>query len=328
MQTEYPPLLERDSTPDRVTIDITVPYADVRRAQILHSEWQRQAGDGAMPVPALTLPRRTDGSFRIRMQMTKMADLLMQDMYSEEVAGHCRWDDQVIAAFQLRGESRVAVDRQMNSVGVGLICATQSQSVWDWEVGSGTRLAVFALPAGEIRFPKNQRSITAEQNSAAARMLLTHLRSWADVNDNLSATASWAARNAAVELFHGLLNDQVIDDAQFSETLARAAMEWIDSRLLDRDLDPRAVANFLFVSTRTLHRAFASQATSVMGYVRERRLDRARWQLMSTSLTVSEVAARWHFTDGSHFIKAYKKRFGELPSALPRSTVTPARLSG
>jgi AraC-like DNA-binding protein len=320
MQTEHPPLLERDNSAGHVTIDITVPYAEVRRAQILQSEWQRQAGDGVMPVPALTLPRRTDGSYRIRMQMTKMADLVVQDMYSEEVTGHCRWDDQFITAVQLRGTSRVAVARQMNSVSAGLLCATQSQSVWDWEVGSGTRLAIFALPASEIRFPRNQRSIIAEQDGAAARMLLSHLRSWADVNGSLSPTASWAARNAAVELFHGLLNDQVIDDAQFSETLARAAMEWIDSRLSDRDLDPRAVAKVLFVSTRTLHRAFANQATSVMGYVRERRLDRARWELMSTSLTVSEVAARWHFTDSSHFIKAYKKKFGELPGALPRGT--------
>jgi AraC-like DNA-binding protein len=34
---------------------------------------------------------------------------------------------------------------------------------------------------------------------------------------------------------------------------------------------------------------------------------------MTTSLTMSQLAARWHFSDGSHFIKAYKKKFGELP---------------
>ncbi len=64
---------------------------------------------------------------------------------------------------------------------------------------------------------------------------------------------------------------------------------------------------------RSLHRAFASQSTSVMGYVRERRLERARSELMTTSLTIHEIAARWHFSDDSHFIKAYKKKFGELP---------------
>jgi AraC-like DNA-binding protein len=30
---------------------------------------------------------------------------------------------------------------------------------------------------------------------------------------------------------------------------------------------------------------------------------------------VSELAARWHFADSSHFVKAYKKRFAETPTA-------------
>jgi AraC-like DNA-binding protein len=298
-----------------VTIDITVPYADANRAQIVSSEWRRQGGKKVTPVPALTLPRRTDGSYTVRMRMKNMTDLVLQDMYSEEIAGHCEWDDRVMAVFQLRGRSRLSVARQMKAVSAGLVCATRSESTWDWETGPGTRVAILALPANEVRFPKTQRSITAEQDSPAARMLLAHLRTWADLYDDLSPAAKWAARNAALELFHGLLNDQVIDDEQFSATLVRAAMEWMDSRLLDRDLDPRAVADSLFVSTRSLHRAFTSQATSVMGYVRERRLERARSELMATSLTISEIAARWHFSDSSHFIKAYKKRFGELPSS-------------
>ena len=109
------------------------------------------------------------------------------------------------------------------------------------------------------------------------------------------------------------MNDQVIDDLQFSPALVRAAKEHIEGRLTDPDLDPREVAAVLHVSARTLYRAFTNEATSVMGYVRERRLERARAELMSTSLTVSELAARWHFTDSSHFVRTYKKRFGETP---------------
>ncbi|MFC7022952.1 helix-turn-helix transcriptional regulator [Promicromonospora thailandica] len=67
---------------------------------------------------------------------------------------------------------------------------------------------------------------------------------------------------------------------------------------------------------RTLYRAFAQGSTSsVMAYVRERRLDRARLDLSGTRLTVSEVAARWQFADSSHFVKAYRKRFGTTPAA-------------
>ncbi|MGN5637259.1 helix-turn-helix domain-containing protein [Streptomyces sp. AC154] len=129
--------------------------------------------------------------------------------------------------------------------------------------------------------------------------------------------AAGPARNATLELFQGLMNDQVIDDAEFAPALLRAAMDHIETRLLaDRDLDPRGIAAALNVSVRTLYRAFSQGAASpVMGYVRERRLERARAELASTRLTVSEIAARWHFADGSHFVKAYKKRFAQTPTA-------------
>ena len=52
-----------------------------------------------------------------------------------------------------------------------------------------------------------------------------------------------------------------------------------------------------------------------MGYVKERRLERARAEPLSSAMTVSELAARWHFTDSSHVIKSYGKRFGESPAA-------------
>jgi AraC-like DNA-binding protein len=89
------------------------------------------------------------------------------------------------------------------------------------------------------------------------------------------------------------------------------------------DLDPRAIADALHASVRTLHRAFATSEVSVMELVRQRRLERARADLLSTTCTVSEIAARWHFTDSSHFIRAYKKRYGETPTTLRRG-VQPA----
>lgn len=61
-----------------------------------------------------------------------------------------------------------------------------------------------------------------------------------------------------------------------------------------------------------------------MEHVRQRRLARARADLLSTDWTVSAIAARWHFHDSSHFIRAHKKRYGETPNTLrrtvPRST--------
>ena len=101
-------------------------------------------------------------------------------------------------------------------------------------------------------------------------------------------------------------------------------MECIEDRLLtDPDLDPGAIAASLHVSIRTLHWAFSNEHASVMSYVQGRRLERARAELLSSAITVSEIAARWHFSDSSHFIKSYRKRFGESPAADRRRDSDP-----
>ena len=36
--------------------------------------------------------------------------------------------------------------------------------------------------------------------------------------------------------------------------------------------------------------------------------------------SVSELAAHWQFADSSHFIRAFKKRYGQTPTEYARST--------
>ena len=309
-----------DEAPGRFAVDIDVPYADQNRNHVLLSEWRRQ-GSELLPAPRLTLPRRSEGSYKVRIRQRNMLDLVVEDQYSDAVAGgtggvNGHLEDRIVTHVTLRGKWRFASAQQTSTVGAGLLCVRRNDEPWDFEVDRGTQAIALVLPARDVCFPRSGRGITAEQNAPAARLLLAHLRNWADLSGDLGPAASQAARNATLELFHGLLNDQVIDDEQFSPALVRAAMEYIESRLLaDPDLDPRSIATSLHVSVRTLYRAFAKEATSVMEYVRERRLERARAELTSTSSTVSEIAARWHFTDSSHFIRAYKKRFDETPTA-------------
>ncbi|NGO08263.1 AraC family transcriptional regulator [Streptomyces sp. HC44] len=155
-------------------------------------------------------------------------------------------------------------------------------------------------------------------------MIVTHITlsgEWRFTSRNQRSRAGAGTlcvrRNEEPWDFQGLVNDQVMDDADFTPALLEAATGYIEDRLLDdSELNARAIAEALHVSVRTLYRVFAQKATSsVMAYVRERRLERARAELLSTRLTVSEVAARWHFADGRHFVKAYKKHFGETPTA-------------
>jgi AraC-like DNA-binding protein len=305
------------------TIDLAVPYADSGRDHVLRERWRRQAGE-LVPPPPLTLPRRSEGAYRVRIRLRNLGDLRLEDQYSDAVAGstggvHGHHEDRIMAHLTVRGEWRFTSAGRTSAAGAGLLCVRRNDEPWDFTVARGTRAVALGLPARDIRFPARRNVVTAEHRAPAVRLLFAHLRAWADVADGLGPAASGAARDAAVELFHGVLSDRVVDDPPFSPALVRAATEYVERRLTDPDLDPGAIAAALHVSVRTLHRAFAQEATSVMGHVRERRLDRARAELLSTSLTVSELAARWHFTDSSHFIRTFRTRYGATPNAVRRA---------
>ncbi|MGW4976048.1 helix-turn-helix domain-containing protein [Streptomyces mirabilis] len=74
----------------------------------------------------------------------------------------------------------------------------------------------------------------------------------------------------------------------------------------------------MHVSVRTLSRAFASTAEPVGAHIRRRRLEEAR-QEWTAGHAVSEVAARRQFADSSHFVRAFRQRYGQTPAQYFRS---------
>jgi AraC-like DNA-binding protein len=132
----------------------------------------------------------------------------------------------------------------------------------------------------------------------------------------------------SLELARGVLRREFDDvEPRLAPALARAAMEIADSRLPDPELSPSSLARELNVSVRTLHRAFATVGEPVAAYIRRRRLEQARFELAAPlgRPSISELAARWHFADSSHFIRAFKKRYGETPTEFARSRGTDRR---
>lgn len=305
----------------RLAVDIAVPYAHEQRDALLIDQWRRQAGD-FVPLPPLTLPQRGSGTYAVRIRKLSILDVVIENQYSDAVLGRTgsrngHLEDRVVAHFTFRGSWKYASGRETITVRPGQLCVRRNDKPWDFEIGPGTHAVKLSLPAENVRFPTTGLVATAGQDTPAARLLLAHLRACTEVGEGALGAA---ARNATVELFHGLLHDgRVSDDSHLFPALIKAAQECIESRLTDPDLAPRTIADALHVSVRTLYRAFAASEASVMEHVRQRRLERARADLLCTPWTVAEIAARWHFHDSSHFIRAYKKRYGETPTVLRRN---------
>ncbi|GHE92936.1 helix-turn-helix domain-containing protein [Streptomyces fumanus] len=180
---------------------------------------------------------------------------------------------------------------------------------------------IFIFPGDALRSLVSGRPRSGPATSPAAQVLMAHTTMVQRTVGDLGPAAARASRTALIELAKGLVLDHFDDrEPTFTPALAQAAKDLADTRLTDADLSPAAIAAHLHVSVRTLQRAFAGLDESFSAYIRRRRLAEAAEALSvpGTRLTVSEAAARWHFTDSSHFIRAFKKQYQVTPARYAR----------
>lgn len=97
-------------------------------------------------------------------------------------------------------------------------------------------------------------------------------------------------------------------------TLRAEVEAFIERRLRDPDLDVRQIAAAHYVSPRTLYRLFDGPGESVAGYIRGRRLDRCRREILARpDLPLVAICGRWGMGDPKHFARKYRARFGQSP---------------
>jgi AraC-like DNA-binding protein len=91
---------------------------------------------------------------------------------------------------------------------------------------------------------------------------------------------------------------------------------YIEEHLADPRLTPSEIAAANHISVRYLQKLFEDTGRSVTGYVRVRRLERCRADLVDPALAnllVGTVAARWGFDDPAHFSRLFRAAYDCSP---------------
>ncbi|HZM35994.1 MAG TPA: GlxA family transcriptional regulator [Burkholderiales bacterium] len=106
---------------------------------------------------------------------------------------------------------------------------------------------------------------------------------------------------------------------QARDGLVRRAMLLIEQKLGQSDPLPELLAG-LGIGVRQLERRFvADVGITPRDYRHQLRLARAKWMLEHTDISVTNIGLECGFGDGSHFSRAFSRRFSRSPLAIRRS---------
>lgn len=308
---------------------IQVALAHEQRDEFVRQQWRNLNRTRPWHVHSLRVPKQyTTGHYRCWMDSSTIGDISVSDQYGdavEGVIGMKRATERYTVVHIVRsgGMSLTESGRSLQ-VPPGTLCVRDARVPREFSYRPGTRARVLLLPSEALSATGLGRVPTLtlmSQNAPEARLLLGQLHLVRETHGDLSPAGVRAAHQSVLHLLAGaLMSRGVSADSAFRPSLRTAARDCVEARLLDPHLSPSEIAKALLVSVRTLHRAFADADESLMAYVRRRRLERAREELVASGegYTVSAVAARWHFADASHFSRAFKRHFGETPSSLGR----------
>jgi AraC-like DNA-binding protein len=160
--------------------------------------------------------------------------------------------------------------------------------------------------------------------SSLARHLGRHL-------DGSGSTDGARLATALIDLLTVALGQRLDRIATIAPDTRRRALlasvqNYIDQRLSDPDLSPSAIAAANHISLRYLHKLFETQEATVAAWIRRRRLERCRLDLLDPALegwSVSAIAARWGLMDAAHFSRSFRAAYDLPPAEYRLSQGTP-----
>ncbi|WP_102192446.1 helix-turn-helix domain-containing protein [Microbacterium aurantiacum] len=151
-------------------------------------------------------------------------------------------------------------------------------------------------------------------------LVVPYLTQLAGNLDQLAGTTGARLAHSALDLVTTVFTRELGLDESSADphrVLVQRIRAHIDRNLASTDLGPASIAAAHFISTRHLHGLFQEQGMTVSTWIRTRRLEQCRRDLLDPMLAdrpVAAIAARWGFVDAAHFSRAFKAAFSVSPS--------------
>ena len=227
-------------------------------------------------------------------------------------------------AMVTRGVGQVVQDGREAVLRPGDCAAYETTRPFRWIFDDDWDAWVFTFPRKSVRLSEAERRLLTARRldgregitGVVSRFLLDLARNSELLSGEQAERALASCTDLVMTLLSGVAGDSDAVRSSVQRSLMLRIKDHIDRRLADPGLCPDQIAAAVSISTRYLHKLFAAEHQTVLGYIRGLRLDRCRRDLLDprlADLPVSTIAFRWGFGDLSGFTRAFKAAFGASP---------------
>jgi len=171
-------------------------------------------------------------------------------------------------------------------------------------------LASLVKRPGSLRGERGTNRIFSDMLAAVAEDIET-----------LSADGLRPVEIALLEFFASCMADEVGEDGLRGETgtqmnILNRICQIVEAHLGEADFSRATVARKEGISARYVQRLFENAGDTFGHYLRRRRLERCRLDLINPTLShksITEISYRWGFNDSAHFSRAFRDEYGLSP---------------
>ena len=230
------------------------------------------------------------------------------------------------ASLQLTGTGLLIQDGREALLEPGDLALYDTARPYSLVFEQDMRMLVLMFPREQLGLPPDvMRQLTAHRFSSSSglgAMIIPFLRTISQDIEKVGGVTGPRLVRTAIDLITTIFANELdlaADPRDSHQLLMQQIRLYIEANLGSIDLGPTEIAAAHFISTRHLHSLFRQRGTTVSTWIRERRLENCRRDLidpLNAQSSVGRIASRWGFVDAAHFSRVFKAAFGMAPSEL------------
>lgn len=232
-------------------------------------------------------------------------------------------------SLQLTGTGLLVQDNREALMQPGDIAIYDTHRPYSLVFDDDFRVLVVMFPQSAIDLPIEMvgqlTAVTMSRQNGLGSLIVPFLAQFAGNFGRFAGSAGVRLAHNTVDLITTVLVDELDlehEPANGHQALLRQIHRYIDENLGSPDLGPAQIAAAHYISTRHLHGIFREQGSTVSSWIRSRRLERCRRDLLDpvyAGRPVAAIATRWGFVDAAHFSRVFKAAYGHSPSEVRAS---------